>query len=487
MKRSAVRTRLARSLGMHGTALDDETLALLNDSIEDAHQQLAIDAPDAFFVDEDWRFSTMADVSSTSSVATDRLRVNASDSRLLQRDAADPAGATPWVLDGSWDGAWLYVQDPDGRWHWHQSREWWTDQALQRVSLRHHWPNSVDAAMAYRLTQPEYPIPGDVIQIRSARIRELDVDLEVISRGERERNWMEGTAEAAYSGQPYQMHWGRHAYMEPPRLAPTVASNETAWLVPDPPGTFAYYYTWAWGRQNEVHRTRLGFREPKWESPPSPVSASITTVGGAAGAIRVDVPDGDHVHGFGLNTLPTYRRSGIFARIWCQRSAQTGTPVTEAPTIPYLLGEVNGTEATPWRFLHTGQHLDNYEVLQHTHGHRSLRLFPHPTERWEVDCRVVRRPPPLLHDEDAAKIGEEWERAHICLARWFVLDGALPDAAGAARALGEYQDWLGKFGKTATMDRARLRKRIPGMRLGDDGKLPWYGRPWTSGSGAGTP
>ena len=77
-----------------------------------AYQQLALEAPFLFFEDK-VHFATEIEVNSVSGTATDRLAVNSTDVRVLERPEGI-TGIANFPTDGSWDGREIEMTDPAG-------------------------------------------------------------------------------------------------------------------------------------------------------------------------------------------------------------------------------------------------------------------------------------------------------------------------------------------------------------------------------------
>jgi len=223
------------------------------------------------------------------------------------------------------------------------------------------------------------------------------------------------------TGRPYRIFRGRHWQIDAPNKQPTVSlaqhSNNT-WEGPQPYGKFDFCYTYVWGNREVEVKSPNGLLAPRWESAPSPASETITAAN-ISETIEVGLPNIDHELNFylenssGTVTTPTRStHSGLRKRIYLRRytsAPSTGTPTTvdriETPKIFFLLDEIAGhlTE-----YVVNGSKIpDYYRRLKETHGYQSVRLWPMPDASYEIDCRVLRRPQPLLHDNDAPRIHEE--------------------------------------------------------------------------------
>lgn len=182
-------------------------------------------------------------------------------------------------------------------------------------------------------------------------------------------------------------------------------------------------------------------REPLFESAPSPASATFTIAdpGGASqvNAIQIQFPNIQYM----LGHLFTGRRnngaaadmrrladthSGVHIRIYRRRistqigagyaalgDALTGQRVETLHMLDvsdafHLLAEFRVDASNESRFIDDGSILPDYNRrLRNVHGYQGVRLHPVPDARYEIEARVVRRPPLLVSDQDVPKVHPE--------------------------------------------------------------------------------
>ena len=109
----------------------------------------------------------------------------------------------------------------------------------------------------------------------------------------------------------------------------------------------------------------------------------------------------------------------------------------------YLLGEVDGggTAATTVTFVHNGQVPEYRRRLKEIHGYQTIRFHPHPDDRYEIDCRVLRKPQKMVNDQDAPRIHPEAIDLLVqkVMGMVYRMEGATEEVAEAKM---EYQDML---------------------------------------------
>lgn len=243
---------------------------------------------------------------------------------------------------------------------------------------------------------------------------------------------------------------------------------DLVWKGPEPPGEFEYKITYTWGKRDTDHQNvgparwdtqgehytepdgsvpltesrwaASRMREPLWESAPSPAASAenppvpYAAVREASGVVRIKVPNVEYQTGMGmvgstglLNTA--FRRyttghSGIQVRIWRRRisadfsaydqlNAMPGVEITGLTKLDiqdhfYLLAEMRVDEHNGGVFVDDGSILpDMSRPLRDVHGYQSMRFWPPPDQRYEVEVRCVRRPRPLVSDSDVPQIHAE--------------------------------------------------------------------------------
>jgi len=356
----------------------------------------------------------------------------------------------------------------------------------------------------YRIYTEEYALPDDVIQVNSTRLWETNNTwpMRVISQYEAEQLSLLNTHRNVAKGIPRTLFRRTHYQMPAPAVPPFVSQyNAVAdlpsllgagWRGPEPAGTFEYQITYCWGARDIWFRNpgphhwganaidpvntvgkawdaidgneqwgQQRYREPRWESAPSPVSAQVITtnieLNGALGfAARLTLPNIEYIQGFYWNLVArdstaalqppatdgTFferahaQKSGWFVRIYRRRVAtdftnydQLGAAGGRDPSIGvrsssapsdqllhkieedtsfYLLSEVHIDTKNQGFFLDDGQLLPDYSRrLRDTHGYMNIGLYPNPDKRYEVEVRCLRRPRPLTNDTDAPYIHAE--------------------------------------------------------------------------------
>ena len=470
MNKGEIRTRVLEQVDW-SPSQSPEFKAKVDRLINRAYQQLALEAPFLFF-EEEARIITQADVSTASDNTKDVLAVNTEDLYVLERKYTSltvSAGDTPqsWSTDGDWDGRMIQVERSDGQVLRRRIREIWQDSSLDvssgvttfydRISIDHPWPNASDTGMSYRIFTDVYELPADVVELRSARIfADTHYQLEVMAQNEMER-YEYTDYRGNDTGRPYRIFRGRHFQIDAPTSSPAVTLKSPqqavdAWVGPDPAGEFDYCYTYVWGLRDNELEAPVGFSEPKWESAPSPISEKIVHPGSPVYSILVKTPNIDQILNFyeEFNTVTKTivtpvrsKRSGLRKRIYMRRYDQfvppAGAQKVEASEIFFLLTEIDGHKVT---YTHDGSDIpDYYRRLKETHGYQSVRLWPMPDERYEVDLRVLRRPQPLVHDHDAPRVHEEAVDALIQRALSFLYEYQ-GNSELATFSLGRYSDLL---------------------------------------------
>lgn len=345
------------------------------------------------------------------STSGDRLATVVGEAMVLYRSTAD-ADRTPWNLSGFWDSRHIWTRGSDGITHRFQSHEWWLDGELgttERVSLDRPYPGDTAADLTYTVFTDPYLLASDVMQVLSVRrfdpVTETFLDLQGVTEQEYENRYtgapIDGTNNVPFIWAPSSSHARLHA-RQAPRRTPTV-TNTGAWTT-DEPGTWRARYTICWGRRDLDARDQLGQYDPVWESPASPPSAVYTTTAGGGGAALIDLPSIDYISNYAGLPASSDRntRSGYRIRVYVQRvTSSSASPVTENAGY-HLLAEV---DANAGEYSHDGSRTPVYErplkANQHWFG---LRVWPHASQRCELDVRVVLQPRPFYVAEDVLNI-----------------------------------------------------------------------------------
>ena len=422
--------------------------------INRAYQQLSLEAPFLFFEDQ-IRIITQPDAIEGANTS-DRLNVNTSDKYVLERSYTGslPSDYTTWATDGTWDGRMIEVTQADGTILRRRIREVWTDSGSpnkDRITVDHPWPNNSDTAMTYRIFTPEYELPADTVELRSARLwSDARYELEIKNQYDMERyDYID--YQGQQEGRPYSLFRGPHHQIDAPtsKPEPELVKNQTVsiWDGPDLLGKFDYCYTYVWGKRDSELESPRGFYEPKWESAPSPISEAVT-VPDVNHNVTLHLPNIDHSLTYykewdtaaaAVATPVRYNRTGLKKRIYVRRYSATNIPtlttsrIEANPEIFYLLAEVDGSDVF---YYHRGREVPDYHRrLKETHGYQTIRLNPMPDQRYEVDCRVLRRPQTLVNDQDAPRIHEEAIQVliELALVYFYELQGSLDLSQNAER------------------------------------------------------
>jgi hypothetical protein len=306
------------------------------------------------------------------------------------------------------------------------------------------------------------------------------------------------------SGRPQSLFRGPHKQIDAPVMAPevrtvTVTDNSsTGWHGPLQQGTFEFCYTWAIGELDSATEPHSGSAQPRWESAPSPVSGPIT-VNGETKYLSIEVIDMNAVLDFSLAGVGEnesagmadtffalgkeilvkgrrYQRSGYQRRIYIRRLDTISTTVgpagkTEILSNPignskvfHLLSQDYVDELDGRKTYYRGEVPDYFERLKEVHGYQTVRFNPMPDARYEIDCRVLRRPAQLIEDTDAPRIHEEASQALIekCLVYFYELQGSMELSQNAER---RYTDTLRTLTKRyAMLPRIRPTKKFARVR-----------------------
>jgi hypothetical protein len=524
--------------------------------VNDALQQLALDAPFLFFEDV-VRIFTKPDASSID--AEDVLEVPAADEMPSARQ-------NPWVLrqiwasdhddivelpnDRSWDGRRIDLQDHDGNWHQNRIRSIWhgeEDPPHRYLSLWYPiphalWLGDMDG-FPYRVYDDAYWLQDDIINIRSMRTlyEGVSSEINIVSQRDAERNGAADSTADTPTGLPVACWRAGHFALPTPNTAPdvAVATNLAAeyWSGPEPAGTFQYCYTICWGKREwdssnpggtqvdltdpqADYRARVEplttttqtegterFREPLFESAPSPISDEITVanaiedentgVFSSAGGVVIELPNieyqlsfgGQGVQGTGTDYTRANRgHSGWYLRIYRRRLtedfehygelASVGTPGNQATGLTkldihdsfHLLQEVPIFPASAARTVDRGTIVPDYNRrLRNVGGYQGISFYPRPDDEYQVELKVLRRPARLVSDNDTPPIhGEAIEvLLHKAIALtagqlkdWTLRSTALQDYQTAIETLRKRYGDLRPGGKAISLRPARVRQRI---------------------------
>lgn len=392
-------------------------------------------------------------------------------------------------------------------------------------------------SMKYRVYTPCYALPADVISVNSMRLymENEGWPLDVMGQMEAEEKRIADANRNVAAGRPRVAYRRKHWSMpspteEPEQLVLENEQNTTTfnWLGPEPAGQFQYVYTYCWGRRDDQHwrhnpgldkstiattlawcnplppstelalynsdntlyteLSNLGDRarySPLWESAPSPASEVITATTNGLG-IYLKFPDLEKMQGYGYSTqAQRYRRSGWRIRIYRKRISSTTEPgfsgfnekdIEDAGAY-YLMMEVPG-----WcsEIIDNGAITPDYGTrLKTVHGYQNIALYPRPDQRYELDVRCVRRPEPLVNDQDAPRIHPEAVELVLQRALTFLYE-AQGNKGMSAIAFSRYERDLQtlskRYGDLRTSARANFRKisrANPGNRIARNYRQ-WY-------------
>ena len=475
--------------------------ARMNKFINRAYNLISLEAPFLFFEDI-LRFATEPDALTSSTLDTitfvtesDAAVPNENSWVVAQNNTGTP-GLLEWPSDRSWDGRIIEIQDASGVWHRNVIRTVWRQQINQifmlQMSLLVPWDTSTYTAgpFNYRVYTEEYSLPDDIIEVHSTRLWKTNNSwpLHVLGQDDAERqNILDKHTDLA-KGIPRVLFRRTHYQMPAPSVSPGVeqwsdpqANPKRGWVGPEPAGVFEYKITYCWGARDAWFRNpgphhwgynatnplsqvgeswdavgagdRWGkqrYREPRWESAPSPLSAKVTTTNRADQivpglAARLTLPNIEYIQGFFWNLLaaPTtdpavaspfsrahLNKSGWFIRIYRRRVSTDFTNYSQLGVVSdtvgvadaggtllhkieeddsfYLLSEIHIDENNEGYFVDDGQILPDYHRrLRDTHGYMQVGMYPVPNDRYEVEVRCVRRPAALTNDTDAPYVHAE--------------------------------------------------------------------------------
>lgn len=414
----------------------------VNEFINRAYFQLTQEAPFLFF-EKRVGFATLPDDSPDTTAIQDLNPASAADT--ISVVGNDPwvffrvlptttGGLTPWDTTGRWNGRMIVVTDSAGVQHRRMIRDIWTDTNVQYITLFKPWNNLTDALMDWRIYSEDYYLPDNVIEVNSIRLFKQNQNwpLDIVGQMEAEYLSFADSPVSTVGGLPRSAFRRYHRQIESPTSAPTAAligGPPGAWIGPEPAGQFEYCFTYAWGYRDGDFRdfgpagpysaaqTTPSRDEPLWESAPSPI-VSITTINNDSGAaIGLTTPDIDYMQGFGRTADRRFHHGGWRKRIYRRRitvdaaNYVTAVPVAnqyagaveqETPDAFILLADIAGFMTL---FIDNGNILPDYHRrLRDVHGYESVRFYPRPNDRYQVEVRCLLRPEELKDDQDVPEI-----------------------------------------------------------------------------------
>jgi len=473
----ALRNRLLemRAWDSSGTTFDNRVREALNTALD----RMSGDVPEALIPAQE----TIVLLPDTDSSAHN-LKINAtSEKRVLKLTdtagvilgdvASADATARSWYTgtyksDGTWDGLMhLEITDSSGVTHRRQAREWFTTGATAHVTIDRPWPNTSDTLMAFRIYQPEFFVHDDVMEVlEPARVYDSG----------RQQVWSIDTAgayrqdmvdfQANSTGVPYRMWRGRHFQLPAPRQTPLAEPRSTAasdtsippnpWAGPEQEGSFRFCFTYVWGKRDDSVSVAPGtFRDPLFESAPSPVSEVFDHTQNTNCSILVQTTNIDAMQDFGDSTTVRYGKSGLRIRIYVARDSVRTAGLgsynrVESAGIFYLLTEIEPTNAAVTgkeaSFVWTGSITPDYHrPLKHSTGYYSYSVFPHQDARYELDFRVLKLPMKFDNDQDTAPIQRDAVPALLELALYYMslIDGV--DQQGAQLHMERYNQLVMRY------------------------------------------
>lgn len=338
------------------------------------------------------------------------------------------------------------------------------------VSLWTPWPYAeYGDVTSYRIYTPDYYLPDDVVEVKSMRVvgQSFPTPIKIIGQQEAESVGITDESVDRSGATPYIAYRRGHFALPTPNTAPDIEASSSNWSGPEPAGEFEYCFTLCWGKRDIDHGSpgfpRHNFqspqasdesdgtmtatdpgahrlREPLWESAPSPISdayvqTNVNGEGAATAGIRVVLPDIEYALGFLLDGLTTgssamtrvhSTHSGWYYRVYRRRltadftdytdlgTAIAGTSITTLEKLDiqdafFLLAEVNHRGAGGLLEVNDlGQWIPDYNRrLRDVSGYQAIRFHPPPDARYEIECRVIRRPQRLVSDSDVPPIHSE--------------------------------------------------------------------------------
>ena len=476
-----------------------EATSRVNGFINRAYNQLALEAPFLFF-ESKVHLATEPDV--TSKAGGELLGVTLTDTISLagantlpgspttkdpwtwrtdytdaqQKGLTPVDGLTSWKYDRSWDGRMIEITTAnDGTKIRNQIRSVWYNTSDDKFYLTLVTPWDIarwgaPAGLKYRVFTEAYPLPDDVIQLKSARLRDQDINypLDVFGQDEADQHQLSGPPSQVASGIPRCIFRTHHVHMRGPSVAPVTTLTDLAWLGPEPTGTFEYKVTYTWGKRDvEFQLPGLGswegfaqpltidsttafpsdststgggnpsanrFRTPRYESPASPASDAITntTPVNISGSNRfrsvsISLPNITYALGF-LNAISggysrqSLNQSGLYIRIYRKRTSTSltqygelandatglSTSQLDSDSAFYLLAEMRADSTNGGVWYDRGEFLPDYNRrLRDIHGYQTMQFYPKPDNRYVTEIRAVVRPEELVDDEDTPWVNAE--------------------------------------------------------------------------------
>jgi len=392
-----------------------EATSRVNGFINRAYNTLALEAPFLFF-ESKVHLVTEPDVTSKSTTVVsgitygDRIQLKGANTGMgADKDpwtwhVTSPTTVTSkfltaWKTDRSWDGRMIEITTEDGTKIRNQIRSIWLDTSGgihdQRYSFTLVTPWNTDtygdgtatidgaAGFKYRIFTEAYPLPDDVIQLKSARLRDQDINypLDVFGQEEAAQFQLKGPPSQVASGIPRVVFREHHVHMRGPSVPPVASvppeeqgADTVYWIGPEPEGSFQYKVTYTWGKRDVEFQLpglagSLGFaqpvqqkdtttypsssttdrsntsedrfRTPRFESPSSPESSVATVVPAGLNtlAVKLSLPNITYALGFlnqfsgGGYSRQSLNQSGVYIRIYRKRLTTDMSRYAERPAL----------------------------------------------------------------------------------------------------------------------------------------------------------
>tara|TARA_R110000824_G_scaffold384326_1_gene578250 strand:+ start:447 stop:2009 length:1563 start_codon:yes stop_codon:yes gene_type:complete len=499
-----------------------------NEFINRAYFQLTQEAPFLFF-EKRVGFATINDETPDTTAirdlapasAADTVSVVGTDPWVIKRDLPSTTGGMDlWDTTGRWGGRMIMITDAAGVKHRRMIRGIWTSTGAgsnhQYISLYKPWNNLTDALMDWRIYSEDYYLPDNVIEVNSIRLFKQNQNwpLNIIGQMEAEKLSFGDSPASVVGGLPRAAFRRYHRQIESPTKAPTfVLGGANTWIGPEPAGEFEYCFTYAWGYRDGDFRdfgpagpysaaqTSPSRDEPLWESAPSPILSATTSnraedpVVYNGAAINITTPDIDYMQGFGRAADVRYHHGGWRKRIYRRRitvdainysgggglpNQMGGAVEQETPDAFVLLADVEGFTTI---FVDNGQLLPDYHRrLRDVHGYESVRFYPRPNDRYQVEVRCLLRPDELKDDQDVPEIHPDGIDVLLYRALGFLYE-AQGNVELADRSIGRFREALftltKRYGDLRYPGEVLLKKPARASRNSDSGRAwrRWYNLP----------
>lgn len=361
--------------------------------------------------------------------ATDLLRTTTDEWVLETELLVGDADAVVWEDNRHWAGRILSIEDPDTseKWYDFRIREvflWETSPGSGsfrvRMTLWTPWHLGTKTGLNWRVLNSEIVLPEDLVELRSITLtrNHTDYPLRAVGETTAEQTALTNKASSIVVGIPRWYYKREPQQLRAPNYQPVATVDDlegTAWNGTEPKGKFEYCFTYGWGRWGQ-RRHRPGPHEqgtlvgsvsryqPYWESGPSPVSDAVAHDATGVGAIRLSLPNIDHVMGFDDAATPRYHQAGLKKYIYRRRLEED--PATAVGLDPsdrfYLIAEVDGhiTE-----YVDSGIDLpDRMTPLRPVQRYATFGVYPNPDNEYTVNIRAVVRPKQLVDKGDIPQI-----------------------------------------------------------------------------------